>query len=155
RYRRTTNTPPPTFNDTQRSVVAVVAPTATLPFASAEREAIARWADALIESPAGWSPRSCLSSSLSTATAVHLACHAGSDRDDPLASAFDLGNEEITVRDLAEIMTPLLQLVVAPACQSATPSPYAPDELLGVAHALVHSGARAVIASMWDADDQV
>lgn len=155
RYRRTTHLAPPVFANAQERVVAVIAPSRTLPFARAEREVVGRWAASLTEPPDGWSQRSWLLHVLPAATAVHMACHARSNRDDPMESAFDVGDQAVTVRDLAEVMTPQLALVVAPACQAATPSPHAPDELLGVAHALVHSGARAVIASLWDADDEI
>src|SRR5262249_49709242 len=70
-----------------------------------------------------------------------------------MLSAFRLDGQPVTVAEIAELDTPSLGLVVAPACQSAAAGPGAPDELLGVAHALAHAGARVVVASLWDAED--
>jgi CHAT domain-containing protein len=155
RYRRTTSDPVTTLAHARDQVLALIAPASTLPFANAEVDALSRWSSSLAAAEEGWSRRAWLLGALPNATAVHIACHARSNRDDPMESAFEVDGEDVTVSDLAKVMTPRLELVVAPACQSATPSPYAPDELLGVAHALVHSGAKAIVASMWDADDEV
>jgi CHAT domain-containing protein len=71
-----------------------------------------------------------------------------------MRSTFRLGGAEtLTVADLVEQELARLELVVAPACQSGSGGPDAPDELLGVAHMLAHVGARHVVASLWDADD--
>lgn len=134
--------------------VAIIDPAGDLPFARAERDALAAWIGDVREPPAGWSSRSWLLGSLSGATVAHLACHASADADDPMRSSFQVGPDElVSADDLAALDTPTLELVVAPACQSASASTTAPDELLGVAHALVHAGARSVVASLWDADD--
>jgi hypothetical protein len=134
--------------------IAVVDPDGTLPFARAEREALSRWATSVSEPPPGTSAHGWLLGSLPEATAVHLACHGRLDPEDPMRSRFDVAKgSPLTVADLTRLSTPRLDLVVAPACQSASASPDAPDELLGVAHVLAHAGARVVIASLWDADD--
>lgn len=71
-----------------------------------------------------------------------------------MRSAFLLGDgEELAVADIGRIAAANLDLVIASACQSGSASPDAPDELLGVGHALVLAGARSVVASAWDADD--
>ena len=135
-------------------VVAVIDPDGDLPFARAEREALVGWTGEVAEPPADRSARSWLMRELPEATVAHLACHGWFDPEDPMRSTFRLGGgETLTVADLVERQLPRLELVVAPACQSGTGGPDAPDELLGVAHMLAHAGARHVIASLWDADD--
>ncbi len=136
--------------------VAISDPGGDLPFARSEVEAVARYGADLRTAPEGWSRRAWLLSELPRADLLHLATHAEADLDDPMRSRFDLGDdEELTAGDLAGLSTPHLALVVAPACQAATSSPAAPDELLGVAHALLYAGAGTVVSSLWDAADRV
>lgn len=136
------------------TAVAVIDPDGTLPYARAEREALGGWARSVTEPPAERPIRPWLLRALGGAGVAHLACHGRLDPEDPMRSSFSLGgDDELSVADLAGLAAPELDLVVAPACQSASTSPDAPDELLGVGHALVHAGARTVIASLWDADD--
>jgi CHAT domain-containing protein len=144
----------PSIEPSPARVVAVIDPDGTLPFARAEREAIGRWANQVVDVRGGGGARSTLLREIRDATALHLACHGRLASDDPMASRFELGTDApVTVADLTELVAPQLELVVAPACQAASASPDAPDELLGAGHAFVHAGARAVIASLWDADD--
>lgn len=134
--------------------VAIIDPDGDLPFARAEREALAGWTEGVVEPPGDRPVRPWLLGELADASVAHLACHGRFDPEDPMRSTFRLGGEEaLTVADLVERELPRLELVVAPACQSGTGGPDAPDELLGVAHMLAHAGARHVIASLWDADD--
>lgn len=134
--------------------LAVIDPDATLAFAESEAEALNNFAGNVATPPPDWSVRDWVLNNLSTVAVAHLACHASLDPNDPTRSAFHLGETvDLTVEELAELELPALHLVVAPACQSAASSPTAPDELLGVAHALLHAGAKGVIASLWDADD--
>ena len=136
------------------AALAIIDPEGDLPFAAAEREAMARALPAVREPPAGWSARAWMLAELPKVAVVHLACHARADPDDPMRSSITVGtDEDLTVGDLTSLDTTRLSLVVAPACQSAAASAHAPDELLGVAHALIHGGARTVVASLWDADD--
>lgn len=154
RYLLTSASSPSTAAPTATDAVAIIDPAGDLPFARAERDALSAWIGNVREPPDGWSARSWLLGSLGGAAVAHLACHASADADDPMRSNFEVGSDElVTADDLAALDTPTLELVVAPACQSASASTSAPDELLGVAHALVHAGARSVVASLWDADD--
>ena len=72
-----------------------------------------------------------------------------------MRSAFDFGDEQLTVDDLVALELDQLELVVAPACQSGAAHANAPDEFLGIAHALIHAGARGVVATLWEVDDLV
>ena len=154
RYLMTSTSPRAVAPPISDHAVAIIDPHGDLPFARAERDALAAWIGDVREPPDGWSSRAWLVASLRDATVAHLACHATGDADDPMRSSFQIAPDElVTADELAALDTPGLMLVVAPACQSASASTTAPDELLGVAHALVHAGAHAVVASMWDADD--
>ena len=134
--------------------LAVIDPDGTLPFARAEREAVAGWARATLDPPTDRPLRGWPMEALGEVDVAHIACHASLDPEDPMRSAFDLGGgDRLSVADLAGVESAELDLLVAPACQAASASPEAPDELLGIGHALIHAGARAVIASLWDADD--
>lgn len=134
--------------------VAVIDPDGSLPFARAEREALVGWADVTLDPPADRPLHSWLMQALGEADVAHVACHASLDPEDPMRSSFALGGgSELSVADLADLDSAELDLLVAPACQAASASPDAPDELLGIGHALIHAGARTVIASLWDADD--
>lgn len=136
------------------AALAVIDPDGDLPYARAEREALAGWAKTIEEPPEDRPVAAWLMAAFRRAKAAHLACHGRFDPHDPMRSTFELGGQEtLAVADLAELELPDLGLVVAPACQSASAGADAPDELLGVAHMLAHAGARHVIASLWDADD--
>lgn len=133
-------------------VVAVIGE--GVPFASADGMAVQAWAAAVEQPPDGVDPARWLMRELPGASVAHLACHGLCNSEDPMRSAFQLGSSsELTVADIAGIATPRLALVVAPACQSAAAGPGAPDELLGVGHALAHAGAGTVVASLWNAED--
>jgi hypothetical protein len=134
--------------------VAVVDPDGTLPFARGEREGLERWARSTLGPPADRPLTPWLRDALVDADVAHIACHAHLDAEDPMRSSFELGaGAQLSVADLAELDSVDLDLLVAPACQAASASPDAPDELLGIGHALIHVGVRTVIASLWDADD--
>jgi CHAT domain-containing protein len=145
---------PDTSPPSPTAVLAVIDPDGDLPYARAEREALGSWAERIEEPHADRPVAAWLMAALPRVRAAHLACHGRFDPDNPMCSTFRLGGQAtLTVADLAELELPDLDLVVAPACQSASGGPDAPDELLGVAHMLAHAGARHVIASLWDADD--
>ena len=136
------------------ATIAVINPDNTLVFAESEAESITAITRNVATAPSDWSTRDWLMNQLPAATVAHLACHASLDPSDPTKSAFHLGESgDVTVDELARLDLGGLQLAVAPACQSAASNPSAPDELLGVGHALLHAGATGVIASLWDADD--
>jgi CHAT domain-containing protein len=151
RYRVAAETEPQTSRPSPNRTVGAFAKDPYIPFALTEREAVKGWTHELLEPPDGILRRAWLLDALKTATTAHFACHAGLDAHDPLESAISLGNERIKVSDLSLAFD--LDLVVVPACQSGSAYLGAPDELLGVGHAFIHAGARAVIASLWDADD--
>ena len=86
---------------------------------------------------------------------VHLACHAGYDANQPLASAMQLADGRLSLarlmdgQDLAGV-----RLVVASACQSGVSGALElPDEALGLPTGWLLAGAAGVIATLWPVDD--
>jgi CHAT domain-containing protein/Tfp pilus assembly protein PilF len=87
---------------------------------------------------------------------LHFAAHATANRDAPFESAIILspanGNGRLSVRDV--LRTPLrADLVTISACRSAGARTYAGEGLVGLAWAFLQSGARQVIAGLWNVND--
>lgn len=89
-------------------------------------------------------------------TIVHLATHGqfGSDRNNTYILA---ANDRITIDDLGQIFQSRrqadtgLEMLILSACKTATGDS---REVLGIAGAMVQSGARSAIATLWSVDDQ-
>jgi CHAT domain-containing protein len=89
-------------------------------------------------------------------TVVHLATHGqfGSDRNNTYLLAAD---RRITIDDLGQIFQSRrqadtqLEMLILSACKTATGDN---REVLGIAGAMVQSGARSAIATLWSVDDQ-
>jgi CHAT domain-containing protein len=82
---------------------------------------------------------------------VHLAAHGTLDYDKPLRSSILL-EPAYTVADLSR--TPChASLVVFSACLSGLGRVTFGEDLLGFAHAILCSGAKAFIGSLWSVDD--
>lgn len=89
-------------------------------------------------------------------TLVHLATHGqfGSDRSNTYILAAD---RRITIDDLGQIFQSRrqadtqLEMLILSACKTATGDS---REVLGIAGAMVQSGARSAIATLWSVDDQ-
>ena len=83
---------------------------------------------------------------------VHVAAHARFDPDDPLQSAILLADGELKAHILVGQWS-TAKLVVLSACQSGANRPWLGGELLGLATALLRSGVRNIVASLWSVDD--
>ena len=83
---------------------------------------------------------------------IHLATHGYFEPDVPLASGVALANGEALSAD--EIMGLELKADVAilSACDTGQ-GKLQGSELMGLARSLIYAGARAVIVSLWEADD--
>jgi CHAT domain-containing protein len=87
---------------------------------------------------------------------IHFAAHAMANRDSPLESAIILsqanGAGKLSVKDV--LATPVhADLVTISACSSAGARTYAGEGLVGLAWAFLQSGARGVVAGLWDVSD--
>ncbi len=92
---------------------------------------------------------------------IHFAGHAAYEEDFPTLSHLALGAgradpawERLTVRDVLQLrLRPCL--VVLSACQTARASASRGEELVGLAHAFLVAGARAVIGTYWPFEPHV
>ena len=93
---------------------------------------------------------------------LHLATHALVDERRPLLSALALSSVDRDGKPLDgairahEIMAWRLSadLVVLSACRSAQGKPLAGEGLLGLGRAFLETGARRVLGTLWEIDDQ-
>lgn len=87
---------------------------------------------------------------------VHFAAHAVPNRESPLDSAIVLSGQDsykLYAWEVSKI--PLTaDLVTVSACQSAGARAYAGEGLVGFAWAFLNAGARNVVASLWDVNDE-
>lgn len=83
---------------------------------------------------------------------IHFAAHAVADRALPLESGIILSQGKLTAKDV--LRTPVnARLVTISACSSAGARTYAGEGLVGLAWAFLRSGARGVVAGLWDVSD--
>ena len=91
---------------------------------------------------------------------IHFAAHADADQQNPLASAVILskgasGKYRLFANDIYQSPVRLqANLVTVSACRSAGARSYNGEGLIGFAWAFLASGARNVIAGLWNVDDQ-
>ncbi len=87
---------------------------------------------------------------------IHFASHATANRESPLDSAIVLspaGDEyKLYARDI--VQSPIhAELVTLSACRSAGSRTFAGEGLVGLSWAFLGSGARNVIAGLWNVED--
>jgi CHAT domain-containing protein len=78
--------------------------------------------------------------------------HAAAEKEDPLASRVSLADGDLTVDQLLGAYT-RNGLVVLSACEGARGELIAGGEVLGLAQAVLRSGAEAVVAGLWRVED--
>lgn len=88
---------------------------------------------------------------------IHLACHGFVDADTPRRSGLVLSPTPedggwFTIADALELDLDA-NLVVLSACQTARGSARSSEGVESIARAFLYSGARAVVASLWDVSD--
>ncbi|MFI6132360.1 CHAT domain-containing protein [Micromonospora sp. NPDC051141] len=93
---------------------------------------------------------------LSTATHVHLACHALGDPYDPSTGrllSHDHAEHPLTVGDIANLGLEHSQLAFLAACSTARSTPELADEAVHITGAFQIAGFRHVIGTLWETDD--
>jgi CHAT domain-containing protein/tetratricopeptide (TPR) repeat protein len=91
---------------------------------------------------------------------VHLACHGEFEPERPLEAALRLGRSALRTSELFALNLQA-ELVCLSACDlgglgtGLADVKEAGDEWLGVTMPLLHAGARAILVSLWKADDDV
>jgi CHAT domain-containing protein len=79
---------------------------------------------------------------------LHLACH-GAQRPDPLASAFILRDEDLSIQELMKLELKHASMAFLSACQTAKGDKDQPDQAVHLAASLLFCGFKSVIATMW------
>jgi CHAT domain-containing protein len=80
---------------------------------------------------------------------VHLACHGTQDNTDATQSGFCLGDGRLTIEKLMDIKLDNAFLAYLSACQTATGDKDQPDQVMHLAAAMLYSGFKSVVATMW------
>jgi CHAT domain-containing protein len=83
---------------------------------------------------------------------LHFATHAVFRKDNPLFSALRLADGWLFAHDLYRRRLDC-SLVTLSACHTGTGAIAPGDEVLGLVHGFLYAGARAVLVSLWAADD--
>lgn len=91
---------------------------------------------------------------------IHIAAHAEVDEMDPLYSqillapdAIDNRNKNLEAKDIYQIDLHNTALVVLSACRSGLGNVTGGDEVFGFTRTFISAGAREVIVSLWDVED--
>ena len=86
---------------------------------------------------------------------VHFSCHGHFDPESPLESALHIAPDEVlTGREIIDNLKLNCDLVTLSACESGLSKVQRGDELYGLIRAFMYAGARAIIASLWRADER-
>jgi CHAT domain-containing protein/tetratricopeptide (TPR) repeat protein len=97
--------------------------------------------------------RSALLGSSAPRSVVHIASHGESDDRDPFLSRLLLADAPLTVQELLEAQLPTGLLSLS-GCLTGVSGQGAGDQLVGLTQAASLAGARSVIATLWEIDDE-
>jgi CHAT domain-containing protein len=89
---------------------------------------------------------------MEAASIVHLACHGIQDVGDATQSGFCLGDGRLTIAKLMELNLDNAFLAFLSACETAKGDKEQPDQVMHLAAAMLFSGFKSVIATMWYVD---
>ncbi|MEE8523152.1 MAG: CHAT domain-containing protein [Thermoanaerobaculia bacterium] len=84
---------------------------------------------------------------------VHLATHGYFRRDSPMFSAIQLADSRLSLFDLYDLELDA-DLVVLSGCGTGLSEVTAGEELVGLSRGLLYAGARAVLVTLWDVEDE-
>jgi CHAT domain-containing protein len=90
---------------------------------------------------------------VSTTRVLHLCAHSTFDDHAPASSGIQLFNDPLTIHDWRNLAIKA-DLVVFSSCLSAVSKSFYSGSAFGFAHALLGTGTRAFIGSLWPVDDQ-
>jgi CHAT domain-containing protein len=80
---------------------------------------------------------------------AHIACHGSQDDDEALSSGLFLGDGSLTIRHLMELDLEHAFLAFLSACETAKGDSEQPEETVHLAAAMMFSGFKSVVATMW------
>lgn len=138
------------------SLCAYADPDGTLPATRIEVDCISKhFADSRRSVlPYGRVAKTELLRALRKTSVFHAAGHAKHEFADFRMSYLQLSDTLLPLKEvLATVETPELALVVLSACETGLASPRSPDELLNFAGAFLQTGAKWVVATLWQVDD--
>ena len=84
---------------------------------------------------------------------LHIATHATFRHDNPMFSSFKLADGWFTALDLFSIVCKT-NLVTLSGCQSGMSAVTGSDDLLGFMRGFLYAGARSLLLSLWNVNDQ-
>ena len=84
---------------------------------------------------------------------IHLATHGLYRKDNPMFSAIQMGGSRLSLMDLYDIRLEA-DLAVLSGCGTGMAKVSGADELVGLTRGLLYAGARAVVATLWDVNDE-
>ena len=84
---------------------------------------------------------------------VHIATHATFRQDNPMFSSFKLADGYVTAMDLFS-MECGTNLVALSGCKSGLSEVSGSDDLLGLMRGFLYSGARSLLMSLWNVNDE-
>lgn len=84
---------------------------------------------------------------------VHIATHGIFRQDNPMFSSLRLGKGQLTLFDLYGLRLPA-ELVTLSGCGTGLNVVVGGDELLGLIRGLLYAGARSLLVTLWDVNDQ-
>lgn len=84
---------------------------------------------------------------------IHIAAHGIFRPDSPMYSAIRLGDGEVNLYDLYRMNLPV-ELLTLSGCVTGANAVEEGDELIGLTRGLLYAGARSLMLSLWDVDDQ-
>jgi CHAT domain-containing protein len=86
---------------------------------------------------------------MQAANIVHLACHGLQDVSDATQSGFCLGDGRLTISKLMKLRLDDAFLAFLSACETAKGDQNQPDQVMHLAAAMLFSGFKSVVATMW------
>jgi len=88
-------------------------------------------------------------SHLPTVSIAHFACHGEQGAMNPLSSALILEDGQLNLSRIMKQSIPRATLAFLSACQTSTGDAKLPDEAIHLAAALLFTGFRGTVATMW------
>lgn len=83
---------------------------------------------------------------------IHLATHGYFRRDSPMFSAIQLASSRLSLFDFYDLEL-AAELVVLSGCGTGLSEVTAAEELVGLVRGLLYAGARSVLVTLWDVND--
>jgi CHAT domain-containing protein len=84
---------------------------------------------------------------------IHIAAHGLFREDNPLFSSVVLGDSRLSLFDLYDLNLSA-ELVTLSGCGTGLNVVVGGDELIGLVRGLLYAGAKAVLVSLWDVNDE-